>query len=117
MGVLPIAVAGVGAAARTAQGADRVLGHYPEYLQVGEAIGAKAFDIPMDVWRTMSPDAQWAANLKFLDRGMADGAEFVMATRRSDIRAGSDLAKEVDHLLKNGYEWASDGLTLRPGGR
>lgn len=60
----------------------------------------------------MSPAAQWAANQKFLDRGIAEGAEFVMSTRRGDIIAGTTLDKEVNYLLRRGYEWAENGLSL-----
>jgi hypothetical protein len=100
------------AAARAARAVDRVIGHHPAYLQVGEAIGAKTFNIASDVWEAMSPAAQWAANRQFLDDGIAAGAEFVMATRRSEIRAGSALAQEVRYLLDSGYKWAENGLSL-----
>jgi hypothetical protein len=92
----------------------RVLGHYPEYLQVAEAIGAKAFNIPTKIWNAMSESAQWAANQKFLDRGVAQDAEFVMATARADIRAGSALVREVTYLLGHGYQWAANGMSLIP---
>jgi RHS repeat-associated protein len=114
-GALGEAGAGMRAGAavtRASSVASRVLGHYPEYVHVGEAIGAKTFIIPMGVWNKMSSAVQWAANKKFLDRGIAEGAEFVMATRRGDIRAGSALAGEVDYLIKNGYRWAENGLSL-----
>lgn len=62
----------------------------------------------------MSTAAQWAANKQFLDDGIEASAEFVMATRQVDIRAGSDLAKEVKYLLDNGYRWADNGLSLTP---
>jgi hypothetical protein len=100
------------AAAASARAADRVIGHYPGYVQAGEAIGAQFFEVPTAVWDKMSPVAQWAANQKFLDRGIAQGAEFVMATRREDIRAGTALAKEVSYLLDNGYQWADNGRSL-----
>jgi RHS repeat-associated protein len=100
------------ALARAAAVTDRVIGHYPRYLQVGEAIGAKTFNIAPDVWKSMSKAAQWAANKQFLDDGIDAGAEFVMSTRRADIRAGSDLAKEVNYLLNKGYQWADNGLSL-----
>jgi hypothetical protein len=104
-----------GQAASHAAGATlRVLGHHPEYLRVGEAIGAKAFDIPAKVWQGMSETAQWAANQRFLDRGISDGATIILATLRADIRAGSSLAKEVRYLLENGYKWAEDGLSMVP---
>ena len=92
----------------------RVIGSYPAYLQVGEAIGAKVFNIPMKVWNAMSKEAQWAANQKFLDRGIRQGAEFVLATHPSEIRAGTTLAQEVNYLLSKGYTWSSNGLSLVP---
>lgn len=46
-----------------------VLGHYPEYLQAG----GRTFSVPTDVWDAMSPEEQWAANQKFLDRAIARG--------------------------------------------
>lgn len=62
----------------------------------------------------MSEPARWAANQRFLDRGISEGADFVMATRQSDIRAGSTLAREVSYLLNSGYKWAENGLSLIP---
>ena len=103
-----------GAAARTAAVTDRVIGHYPAYAQVAEAMGMKYFSIPTEVWNGMSETAQWAANRQFLNEGIAAGAEFVLATRQADIRAGSFLVKEVAYLLKHGYKWADDKLSLIP---
>jgi RHS repeat-associated protein len=102
----------LGRAAAVAAPTARVLGHHPEYLQVGEAIGAKTFNIASDVWNSMSSTAQWAANKQFLDDGIREGAEFVMATRRADVRAGSMLAREVQYLSSNGYKWAENGLSM-----
>jgi hypothetical protein len=96
---------------------DRVIGSYGEsgtYLQVGEAIGAKTFNIPMSIWSKMSAAARWAANQKFLDRGIAEGAEFVLSTYPTEITRGTDLAKEVTYLLDHGYTWSSNGLSLIP---
>ena len=86
----------------------------PGYLQAGEALGAKVFDIPLKVWETMSPGAQWAANLKFLDRGIKAGAEFILSVPQRAIRAGTALKSEVDYLLSSGYRWANDGWSLVP---
>ena len=108
------AVAGSGAASTSAGVADRVIGHHPQYLQVAEAIGAKYFNIPSAQWNAMSESARWAANKGFLDQGIKEGAEFVLATRRTDIRSGSILAREVKYLLEQGYQWAADKLSLVP---
>jgi RHS repeat-associated protein len=107
----------LGAASDAATPTARVIGSYGEtgvYLQVGEAIGAKTLNIPMDTWSKMSKAEQWAANQRFLDRGISGGAEFVLSTHPSDIRAGTALAREVSYLLSKGYKWSSNGLSLIP---
>jgi hypothetical protein len=115
MGSRVLSALGLGStAARVATPTARVLGHHPGYLQAGEALGAKVFDIPLRIWDKMSDGARWAANQKFLDRGIAEGAEFVMATRPQDVRAGSYLAREIGYLLEKGYRWADDGMSLVP---
>lgn len=117
--VLDVASLGAAALERRAamQGtavAARVIGHHPAYLQVAEAIGAKAFDIPQKVWEGMSEGARRAANARFLDRGIQEGAEFDLATARSEIRSGSTLEREVNYLLERGYAWPSNGMSLVP---
>jgi hypothetical protein len=102
------------AAAAASRATTRVMGHYPEYLQVGEALGAKVFSMPTQVFDAMPTAAQKAANMRFLDRGIAEGAEFVMATRRADVRAGSALADEVQYLLNKGYKWTDNNMSLVP---
>lgn len=117
MGMMGKAISWLGFGGRAATAATataRVIGHYPEYLQVGEAIGAKTFNIPAKIWSSMSAAEQWGANQRFLDRGIREGAEFVMATRQSDIMVGTMLSREVNYLMKNGYQWAQNGLSLIP---
>lgn len=92
----------------------RVIGHFPEYIELGERLGSRLFSVPTHVWDAMSPAEQWAANQRFLDRGIRAGAEFIMATKREAIRLGSALEKEVSYLLQNGYQWAHDGSRLIP---
>jgi hypothetical protein len=114
MGMMEKALSWVGVGEQAATATARVIGHYPEYLQVGEAIGAKTFNIPAKVWDAMSVAERWSANQTFLDRGIREGAEFVLATRRADIRAGSQTAYEVGYLLNNGYKWAENNMSLIP---
>ncbi|HET9986562.1 MAG TPA: RHS repeat-associated core domain-containing protein [Longimicrobiales bacterium] len=94
--------------------AARVIGHYPAYLQVGEAIGGKVFNVPSGLWKLMPERMQWALNRGFLDRGIKEGAEFVMGTLRSEVRSGSALENEINYILKHGYRWADDAKSLIP---
>ncbi len=90
----------------------KVIGHYPEYINMSKEIGAKPFEIPADVWKKMTPTEQWAANQKFLDRAIAKDAEFRLATPIKDVRPGSYLEKEIDYLFSQGYKLSSDGTKL-----
>jgi hypothetical protein len=92
----------------------RVIGHYPEYIEAGEKLGAKVFNVPERIWQGMSEDARWAANQKFLDRGIAAGADFISTVKNGAIRAGSALEKEVGYLVKQGYTWVNNGTRLVP---
>jgi hypothetical protein len=60
----------------------------------------------------MSSAARWAANTRFLDRAIAKGDEFLLATRASAARAGSFYAREREYLASRGYRVAEDGLRL-----
>ncbi len=113
-GALTLTSLGEAAGAATVTATARIIGSYPGYLQAGEALGAKVFDVPAKVWSTMSEAAQWAANQRFLDRGIKEGAEFILSTLRSEIRRGSALEREVNYLLANGYRWAESGMSLIP---
>ena len=60
----------------------------------------------------MSDAERWGANLKFLDRAIARGDEFILATKASAARAGSYFAREVEYLASKGYRVAEDGWRL-----
>ena len=87
------------------------IGHYPDYTEAAK-LGAKHFEVPPGVWEKMSPAEQWAANQKFLDRAIARGDRFFLATPLNQMRPNSAYAREVDHLLKNGYKPSPDGRSL-----
>jgi RHS repeat-associated protein len=108
-------------AARTAAdaanaGGTRVIGHYPAYVELAQETGAKSFSVPTDVWDPMTPEEQWSANQTFLDRGIANGETFRLATPIEEMRIPSAYANEVNYLLKNGYTLNSAGDALVPGG-
>jgi hypothetical protein len=92
----------------------RSIGHNPAYIDLANATGAKYFSIPIDVWNSMSPDEQWEANQKFLDRGIDQGDTFLLATPLTQMRAGSGYETEVNYLLGNGYILNTTGNALVP---
>lgn len=63
----------------------------------------------------MMTDAErLAANVAFLDQGIAEGAEFVLSVRATEIKRGTTLAREVQYLLDHGYKFADDEKSLIP---
>jgi hypothetical protein len=85
-----------------------MLGQIPEYLEAAARSGARVFNIPAEIYRTLSPAAQWAANQKFLDRAIARGVNILLATDPTKIRVGSTLEREVKYLLERGYKIIGD---------
>jgi RHS repeat-associated protein len=95
----------------------RVIGRFPQYLELADQIGAKRFNIPERVWDAMSDAERLAANNKFLDRGILRRDKFRSTERISDVlktKGFSWLRHEVNYLLKAGYRVAEDGYTLIP---
>lgn len=90
----------------------KVIGHYPEYIELSDQIGVKPFSIPENIWDKMTLAEQWAANQKFLDRAIARGSEFILATPIDKVRAGSFLQREIEYLISQGYKFSLDFLTL-----
>ncbi|MFI7662893.1 polymorphic toxin-type HINT domain-containing protein [Micromonospora parva] len=93
----------------------RTLGHYPDYVDLAKTTGAKHFSVPDDVWNRMSPAEQWAANRKFLDRGITNGDTFLLATPVDVMRTNSWYAEELNYLMSKGYTFNSTGTAMIPG--
>jgi hypothetical protein len=91
-----------------------VIGHYPDYIQLAEKLGANRFNIPGNVWDKMTEVQRWTANRKFLDRAVRRGDIFELATPLEKIRPGSYLEKEINYLLEQGYQLSTDGTKLLP---
>jgi RHS repeat-associated protein len=89
-----------------------VLGRFPAYTNLAEKIGARVFKVPMEAWNKMTPAQQWGANKTFLDRAIARGAAFRLASPASEARAGTFFAKELEYLKGKGYELSNDGMAL-----
>ena len=96
------------------KGGASVLGHFPAYVAKAESLGARYFNVPSKVWNKMSPSQQWAANVKFLDRAIARGDTFYLATPAANARAGSWYARELKYLNSRGYTINSEGTQMLP---
>jgi RHS repeat-associated protein len=107
------------ATARVTVAAERgisVLGRHPAYLQLGQSIPSRFFNIPTWIWNRMSPAQQWAANTRFLDRLVARGDQVFLATNAADAGAGTFFARELEYLISRGYTLSDDGWRLLPPG-
>jgi hypothetical protein len=102
----------LGAVTRAGRVGRTVLGHHPEYVEKALELSARYLDVPMDIWQKMSPAEKWAANVRFLDRAIARGDEFMLATRASAAKAGTFFARELEYLASKGYRVAEDGMRL-----
>lgn len=94
---------------------ERTLGHYPDYVDLAKKTGAKHFSVPDNVWNRMTPEEQWGANQKFLDRGIANGDTFRLATPIEKMRPGTWYPKELNYLMNKGYTFNGDGTAMIPG--
>ena len=90
----------------------RVLGSYPSYLDLAEKLGAKRFNIPTKAWEKMSETEKWAANVKFLDRGIASGDNFILSNSAFEAKQGTAFYKELQYMYKRGYKPSTDGMSL-----
>ncbi|MDF3143014.1 MULTISPECIES: putative T7SS-secreted protein [unclassified Streptomyces] len=93
----------------------RVIGNNPDYQRVAELEGGQWFEVPLSYWNTLTPERQWAESVKFLDRGIAEGATFRLATPIENSKRDSIYHDEINHLLKNGYTFNAAGDALIPG--
>lgn len=96
-------------------GADTILRHHPGYITKAEARGASYFDVGPR-WDDVVKSGRdpWTLNEHFLDGRVANGDRILMSTPKGDIKPGSYLEREVNHLQDNGYKWANQ-WSLHPG--
>ena len=92
-----------------------VLGHFPEYVSLGDESNLRRFDIKAEVWDKMSDAERWEANRKFLDRTIARGDGIILATRLDKVKPDSYFARELQYLGTKGYRPNSDGTRLIKG--
>lgn len=79
--------------------ANIVLGHYPDYLRVAEALhGARQFSVDSSRWKQMSQSDRWSANVEFLRSAIAADGRFVFSHAPDRARRGSSFFREVAFL-------------------
>jgi hypothetical protein len=100
------------------------LGRYPEYIKDAQATGSKTFNVG-DEWEGMANRSDkfggikdtseiWIRNQQFLDRGIAQGSTFRLASDPLDpVNEGSFFLREVRYLLSQGYT-VGDGIMIPP---
>ena len=111
-GAIKEAIEGMGTGKSTSKEV-AVLGKYPDYINLASHIDAKRFNIPTEIWNKMSPTQQWEANVKFLDRAIVRGDEFILANRVFDINTvNGSYRKELDYLITKGYKISKTGLEV-----
>jgi hypothetical protein len=98
--------------AATLERGSSVLGHYPNYVETAESLGARYFNVPKEAWAKMTPTEQWAANQRFLDRAIQRGDDFVLATPPQMARPGSFYARELNYLESRGFTLNVDGTKM-----
>jgi len=121
--MIPIAgqgIAGAKIAGKTIAPAKRlsnqtVLGSYPDYIKLSDRLGARRFEMPMDVWNKLSPSQRWTANRKYLDRMISKGDEVILSNPVSSAQPGTTFLKEIQYLRSRGYRISDDGLRMIPG--
>jgi hypothetical protein len=91
-----------------------VLGRYPRYVELSDELNARRFQIPDEVWKRMTPDEQWAANQRFLDRTISRGDEIILSSPVKDLPPQSAFAKELRYMRSKGYRVSKDGKKLLP---
>jgi hypothetical protein len=90
-----------------------VLGHNPSYVELGEKLNARYFEVPTRIWDRMSDAERWTANQKFLERTIQRGDQIVLSVRPDMVRPNSYLEKELAYLRERfGYVPSADGTRL-----
>ena len=80
-----------------------VLGHYPDYVDAADLLGAARFDVPGPVWAAWgAAGSRWSRNQAFLDESINRG-RFLTTTPPALARPGSVFLREVRYLRGQGF--------------
>jgi RHS repeat-associated protein len=113
-GVAPteIGLSRVGSLLKAAEEGITVLGSYGKYLELGEKLGAKTFSIPDAIWKTLTEEERWAANVRFLNRAIARGDRIILSNSAFEAKAGTYFYRELQYLYSKGFKAVADGMAL-----
>lgn len=75
-----------------------VLGHFPDYTKLAGRLSMPYFQIDPPILAGLSDAEIWTINRQFLDRSIAAGARFALATPQGQARPGSWFARELSYL-------------------
>ncbi len=97
-----------------------VLGHYPEYVELAESMGANYFNVSAEVWSAMSEEEQWFMNKSFLDSAIKNGDTIMLSNTQA--RPGSMFARELNYMKSRGFvqqgnQLVPTGNSMSPSGR
>jgi hypothetical protein len=82
-----------------------VLGKYPDYINLASELGARRFNVPINIWNKMTPAEQWAANVRFLDRTLMRGDNIILSNRVTNINnVTGSFRKELEYLMDKGIK-------------
>ena len=83
--------------------ANAVLGHFPDYVDAADELGAARFAVPGPVWAAWGRAAlQWPNNREFLDESIRRG-RFLITTPTPLARPGSTFLREIAYPVSLGY--------------
>jgi hypothetical protein len=86
----------------------RVIGSFPSYLHLSEALGTKAFNLPTSVWKSNTVLKTNEANFRFIERGAAKNSIFILSDpTKSSTKYGSGLKNEIN-WLENFFNYQKD---------
>jgi hypothetical protein len=87
-----------------------VLGSFPEYLEEASRRGANALTLTARVWQFLGNNGdQWTTFKSFLDASRHTNQEILLVTNPATISSGSMGARELAHLLDQGFRLDSTG--------
>jgi RHS repeat-associated protein len=81
-----------------------LLGRYPDYVVRASQLNARVFNLPSDVYNAMSPEAQWAANTRFIDKALSRGDEIILSNPLSAATPGTSFLRELEYLTTKGVD-------------
>jgi hypothetical protein len=82
---------------------------------LAKQLGTSYFHVSPEQWSLWTTDERWSANQAFLDRAIAKGLPFILASSTRGLPPPSMYYKEISYLSSRGYTMsAGEELMLPP---